>query len=554
MAEAPSSAAEATAAATEPEAEVAADGAAVAEHETPASDSAKKVPRASSASAAIRLDDSSDDEEDEADYRRGGYHPVTLGEVYKQRYRILKKLGWGHFSTVWLVKDTSTSEFSALKIVKSASHYTEAAEDEVKLLREIRTADPRAKYRHRHIQLLDDFRVFGVHGTHIAMVTEVLGCHVLKLIKHYQYRGLPRVLTKRIIKQTLEGLDYLHTKCSIIHTDIKPENILMCLSPQEVVALGRLAEATYPLKLAEQGVSVKMSRSQKKRNRRRKAKAQDEPELPPSVQELASDPALRSLSEKLSDPAFLHSVRFKIADLGNACWVDQHFASVIQTRQYRSLEVILGDHYDTSADVWSVACMAFELSTGDFLFDPHTGKSYDRNEDHIALIMELLGPIPSHIVNTSPAARHYFDRRGRLKRIKKLREWLLVDVLCEKYNFLRQEAELFSSFLTPMLHYNRIARATAAKCLKHPWLAVNAPAHLALSGVERLSLSSSSGATAADATGAESAESAKSPETAATEKQQDAQAQQDGQEPVVAMADGADTAEIVAPPAGFEAS
>ena len=28
--------------------------------------------------------------------------------------------------------------------------------------------------------------------------------------------------------QVLHGLDYLHTKCKIIHTDIKPENILLC--------------------------------------------------------------------------------------------------------------------------------------------------------------------------------------------------------------------------------------------------------------------------------------------------------------------------------------
>ena len=32
----------------------------------------------------------------------GGYHPVKVGEVYHARYRVAKKLGWGHFSTVWL--------------------------------------------------------------------------------------------------------------------------------------------------------------------------------------------------------------------------------------------------------------------------------------------------------------------------------------------------------------------------------------------------------------------------------------------------------------------
>jgi serine/threonine protein kinase len=53
----------------------------------------------------------------------------------------------------------------------------------------------------------------------------------------------------------------------------------------------------------------------------------------------------------------LEDMNVKIADLGNACWVDRHFSRDIQTRQYRSPEVILGAPYDTSADIWSCACL-----------------------------------------------------------------------------------------------------------------------------------------------------------------------------------------------------
>lgn len=35
----------------------------------------------------------------------GGYHPVEIGDVYNGHYVIIRKLGWGHFSTVWLAKD-----------------------------------------------------------------------------------------------------------------------------------------------------------------------------------------------------------------------------------------------------------------------------------------------------------------------------------------------------------------------------------------------------------------------------------------------------------------
>jgi serine/threonine-protein kinase SRPK3 len=49
----------------------------------------------------------SDEEEDMEDYKRGGYHYISVGDVFHEgRYVTLRKLGWGHFSTVWLARDT----------------------------------------------------------------------------------------------------------------------------------------------------------------------------------------------------------------------------------------------------------------------------------------------------------------------------------------------------------------------------------------------------------------------------------------------------------------
>ena len=62
------------------------------------------------------------------------------------------------------------------------------------------------------------------------------------------------------------------------------------------------------------------------------------------------------------------------------------------------MEVLIGAGYDTSADIWSTACMAFELATGDFLFEPHSGESWSRDEDHIALITELVGNLPKKCI------------------------------------------------------------------------------------------------------------------------------------------------------------
>merc|ERR1712196_557272 len=48
---------------------------------------------------------SDSDDEGQDGYRKGGYHLVTVGELYNERYCVKANLGWGHFSTVWLCQD-----------------------------------------------------------------------------------------------------------------------------------------------------------------------------------------------------------------------------------------------------------------------------------------------------------------------------------------------------------------------------------------------------------------------------------------------------------------
>ena len=55
---------------------------------------------------------------------------------------------------------------------------------------------------------------------------------------------------------------------------------------------------------------------------------------------------------------------------------------------------------------------SFELATGDYLFEPHSGEDYSRNEDHIAHITELLGPIPRHIALGGKYTREFFNKKG----------------------------------------------------------------------------------------------------------------------------------------------
>ncbi|XP_074523753.1 SRSF protein kinase 1b isoform X3 [Halichoeres trimaculatus] len=606
-----------------------------------------------------------DEQEDPNDYCRGGYHHVKIGDLFNGRYHVIRKLGWGHFSTVWLAWDIQEKRFVAMKVVKSAEHYTETALDEIKLLKSVRNTDPSDPNRERVVQLLDDFKVSGMNGTHVCMVFEVLGYHLLKWIIKSNYQGLPLPCVKSIIKQVLQGLDYLHTKCKIIHTDIKPENILLTVNEPYIKKMA--AEATQWQKTGAAPPSgsavstapqpkqmAKMSKNKKKKMKKKQKKQAellekrmqemeggaapeggeeedeeettttettedttssatismsatlqdiashtvtdsppDEPQQVPELNEntqtvaeenkmevncngCASTPESETSPEKqrtkpsteeqedqqnanqpdtdaqqtLSnneenqtcngspedpntnlqqlpaslcpesvsvelkegdkegdkeekkeeemdtqgetkreddeddsqsgasgsllvnplEPVNADKVQVKIADLGNACWVHKHFTDDIQTRQYRSLEVLMGAGYSTPADIWSTACMAFELATGDYLFEPHSGEDYSRDEDHIALVIELLGKVPRKLVLAGKYSREFFTKKGDLRHITKLKPWGLFDVLVEKYEWSKDEAHTFSSFLLPMLDLVPERRATAAQCLSHAWL------------------------------------------------------------------------------------
>jgi len=412
--------------------------------------------------------DFTESEEDEADYKQGGYHRVKVGEKFKDgRYEVIGKLGWGHFSTVWLVWDSQKNTYGALKVVKSATHYTETAVDEIKLCDKIATVDENHEGRRYCALLLDSFKHRGPNGIHMCMVFEVLGKNLLWLIRKYKHKGIPMPTVKIITRQVLLGLNYMHMVCKIIHTDLKPENVLFAISSEEIEILAhRLKQEAL-----EYGSKPKLTKARKKKIKET-IKKQNSSEALKSDSNGSSIPKSTSNNQISSHAATEKPAPslFKIADFGNACWVDKHFTDDIQTRQYRSPEVIIGAGYDRSTDMWSLACMIFELVTGDFLFDPHSGKNYSRDEDHLALMIELIGEYPKTLCLLGKYSEEFFNRKGELRHISKLRPWRLADVMIEKYKMKKEDAQSFASFLVPMLDFNPKTRATAAQSLQNPWL------------------------------------------------------------------------------------
>ncbi|KAH9260989.1 hypothetical protein BASA81_000685 [Batrachochytrium salamandrivorans] len=169
----------------------------------------------------------------------------------------------------------------------------------------------------------------------------------------------------------------------------------------------------------------------------------------------------------------LPEITVKICDLGSACWTNKHFSDTIQTRQYRAPEVILGTpEYDEHADGWSLACMVFELYTGEFLFDPEAssddGRKSTRDDDHLALITELLGQPPPLEMQSK---RFYTKRGGALKRVGNLRFKLLYQVFRDGFKDLGKESiKRVSAFLLELLKWTPTQRASMTQLLQHPFL------------------------------------------------------------------------------------
>uniref|UniRef100_A0A1A9V961 non-specific serine/threonine protein kinase n=1 Tax=Glossina austeni TaxID=7395 RepID=A0A1A9V961_GLOAU len=601
------------------------------------------------------LSGTEDEQESVSEYCRGGYHPVLIGDVFQNRFRVVRKVGWGNFSTVWLCRDLKEEIYVVLKVMKSAPHYTEIAGDEIRLLETIRDSDPTDEKRERIVRLLNQFTTRGVNGVHTCLVFEALGCSLYKLIVKNKYQGLPVDQVRNIIKQVLEGLDYLHTKCGIIHTDIKPENILLVIDnaaemnqqiENEVTRLrlkgsslpdsysklqpswlksvpancecvltvssvekqgppkwpvqkgiednlthnssdsfmvsriprsdGWETDSSFPSfpallsggsitsgwgsnvsanvsespggriwrhldgkgitdksveeankdrqpqdpvvatdatgatdnKLNEddnvsnaktvvftnsdktqssspdksdKGINKAITKDQRGYQRAKKfiKKAQltfrssgsNSNTSSPKEQTINSGtPSKFSYTEAMQSLINNMGLKVKIADLGNACFEFHHSSEDIQTRQYRSIEVILGSGYSYSADIWSTACMAFEIATGDYLFEPDSRKPYSQDEHHLALMIQMLGTVPPDLIYRGKHGLNYFSSYGSLRCKIKLKPRSMADLLIAKYSWQPDEAKRFSEFLLPMLEFDPSARVTAAECLKHPWL------------------------------------------------------------------------------------
>jgi len=154
----------------------------------------------------------------------------------------------------------------------------------------------------------------------------------------------------------------------------------------------------------------------------------------------------------------------KIIDFGSSCFDHEKVHSYIQSRFYRSPEVILGLGYGTPIDMWSFGCILAELYTGQPIFPGHDEK------EQLLYQMEVLGVPPQALLKQAKRRDNFFteagepktvvDRKNR-KRLPRTRP-LSKAVPCKDEQFL--------DFLSQCLTWDPNERITPREAAHHPFV------------------------------------------------------------------------------------
>jgi len=342
-------------------------------------------------------------------------------DILNSRYKLIKLLGDGTFGRVLLAHDQNTDQQVAVKVIRDVKRYGENAKIEADILKDIRKVDPRGEAS-RSAVMYDTFD----HGRHFCLVFEPCGASLYDFLKRNSFRGFWLQDIQSFASDSMTALAFLHDKLKMTHTDLKPENILLeSLEPPRQAEFPR--EASWK----------------------------------PSGRRSAASPYLRPVTPAL-----------RLIDFGNATYADDHHSSIINTRQYRSPEVIMANGWNERSDVWSMGCIFMELYAGELLFGTH------ENLEHLALMERILEPLPATMLAAAPReSREKYVQSGSRPRLK----WPEGAQNPSSERHVRSQKPLadmathkghrsFTDFVGHLLTLDPAKRPSASEALKHDFL------------------------------------------------------------------------------------
>ncbi|ERT00665.1 CMGC/SRPK protein kinase [Sporothrix schenckii ATCC 58251] len=277
-------------------------------------------------------------------YRTGGFHPVYIGDVYAGKYKILNKIGFGVYSTVWLVRDVTKSDnderrFRALKVLSAESYGGDRPIFEREILAHLRDGDKGDAGYAYVCHLVDDFEHYGPNGTHVCLVFELMGETLRSFGAWFKEDRLPYPVMRRFAIQLVLAVHFAHNH-NVIHTDIQPSNIFVRFRDTSLIESRYLVNVPTP---------------QQDKTEERYSPVPSQP--------------LRGYYFGEADSRKVAKFDIVLGDWGVASWTTQHLTEHIQPVALRAPEVLIRAPWHMPADWWNLGALLLELYRAVRMFD-----------------------------------------------------------------------------------------------------------------------------------------------------------------------------------------
>ncbi|KAK9243571.1 kinase-like domain-containing protein [Lipomyces tetrasporus] len=272
-------------------------------------------------------------------YRNGGFHPVSIGDSFSRgRYRVLHKLGFGGFSTVWLARDEHSHLLVSLKIIIAEASNTY---DELRILQYLKESEvyhPACDYI---LSVVDHFTIEGPNGLHTCLVSPFAGPSLAQITytpdQPAGSRRLRGALAQKFARQVTLTVGYLHSRV-VAHGDLNSSNVLIQLAHVD----------SWP----DQDVYERLG-------------------FPVTTK-------VRAWSGELNDKSCAPEYLVEPANLSN-----------LESKWFTEKAVFEGKA-SVWSDIWALGCTIFEIRAGFQLFESF----FDDPDDAIRQMVQTLGKLP----------------------------------------------------------------------------------------------------------------------------------------------------------------